>query len=126
MIETEKNIVNEFRDRHPFRVPEGYFEGFTADMMHRLPPRKISDAKVIPFHKRMMPWLYVAAVFAGMIILFNVYNKDAGVSKNGNPVLLTSVNTFSDDMDDADFFEYLEELYVDKYAVSYIYDNLID
>ena len=126
MIDREIHIKDELRDRQPFRVPDDYFEDFTGSFMRLLPKRSVTETNVVSFYNRIKPWLYMAASFVGIIVIFNVLNRTPGVSEEEKPVL-SSVNVDFEEGDDAEFFEIFEEMYVDKYAISYIIDNyLID
>ena len=60
-------------NRNPFRVPDGYFEQFTEQVMQQLPAREQSIAP-ISAHPRarkvqMRPWLYAAACTALALML---------------------------------------------------------
>jgi hypothetical protein len=114
----------EFRDKNPFRVPDGFFESFAENMMNRLPDLPAKQPEVISIYDRVKPWLYMAAVFAGLIILFNVLNKTLGVSSNdnGSPEKATLPVSPSDSEaeENDEFLEYIEDMYTDKYALSYI------
>jgi len=121
MIETEKNIIDELRDRQPFRVPEGYFEGFTDDFMSRLPKKVTHETKVISLYDRAKPWLYLAAIFAGIIILFNIFNKSPEISKD-ETTIVSSINVDIEEVDDDEFLD----LFVDMYAMSHLDDYLFD
>jgi len=128
-MDKEKNILESLKGRNPFRVPDGYFEGFTDLMMSRLPDKPaIEQGKKISLFGNMRPLLYLAAAFVGVIILFNVFNvfyKIAPVPDNQENMALASVP--ADEVDeDADFLEYIEDLYADKYALSYIEDYYYD
>jgi hypothetical protein len=120
--------LNELKGRNPFRVPDGYFEGFTEDMMSLLPEKKIEEPKVISIYDRVKPWLYMAAAFVGIILLFNVLNKTAGTSPENKGTLAGTVLTASpsgsesEADENAEFLKYIEDMYVDKYALSYIDD----
>ena len=129
MITKEKNSLDTLRDRQPFRVPYNYFEDFTADFMRRLPEKTVHETKIISFYDRIKPWLYMAAMFVGIIVLFNIYHNNSEIQKEKSNDVLSSANVKADveDNDDAAFLDYMEELYVDKYALAYIYDDyLID
>jgi hypothetical protein len=115
--------------RNPFRVPNGYFENFPEDMMRRLPNVSVESPKGISIYNRVKPWLYMAAVFAGLIVLFNVLNKKAGTSsEDGGPIEKTTLSTLpsnsegTEAKENDEFLEYIEDIYADKYALSYIYD----
>ena len=124
MTDKEKNIEDELRGRQPFRVPEAYFESFAADFMRNLPPRTAPEVKVVSFYDRLKPWLYMAAMFAGIIFLFNFFHKTS-VNQNDERRVLSFINADVDEGEDADFLEFFEEMYVDKYAISYIIDDYL-
>jgi len=128
MISKKENIVEELRGRQPFRVPDGYFESLTDEFMRSLPKKAKPETKVISFYDRVKPWLYIAAVFTGIIILFNIYYKTSAISEKEKSALTSIIfNVEEGDGDDEDFLEFFEEMYVDKYAISYIIDDyLID
>ncbi|MDR0574582.1 MAG: hypothetical protein LBG96_11240 [Tannerella sp.] len=128
-MDTKSNKLDELRDRQPFRVPEGYFESFTGDMMSRLPEKTISESepKEISLYDRVKPWLYMAAAFVGIIVLFNVFNKTAEITSQDEYNVAAKISPSNDIADDdAEFLEYIENMYVDKYAISYIYDDFMD
>jgi hypothetical protein len=131
MIETEKNKLDMFRERQPFRIPDGYFDGFTEEFMNRLPNRpKSAEAKVITLYDRLMPWLYLAASFIGIIILFNIFSKDKDVvmiEDNSVPdAIVLSESAFEAEDLDADFLEYMKELYIDQMSLAAIMDDYWD
>ena len=70
----------------PFKVPEGYFESFVTDMMSKLPERLVEKPKVINLWERIKPWVYMAAVFVGVALMVNFFEK-----KHSNPQDVVSV-----------------------------------
>jgi hypothetical protein len=122
------NKLNELKDRNPFRVPDGYFESFTKNMMSRLPDLPVKQPNVISIYDRIKPWLYMAAVFTGLIVLFNVLNKTAGVFSEGNDSFVKTtlsvlpLDPESEAEENDEFLEYIHDMYTDKYALSYIDD----
>ncbi|MDR2773391.1 MAG: hypothetical protein LBC19_01385 [Tannerella sp.] len=116
--------------RNPFCVPDDYFENFTGDMMRRLPDVSVEHPKVISIYNQVKPWLYMAAVFAGLIILFNVLNRTAGTSSEGDGPLeettLSALPSNTEAEENDEFLKYIEDMYADKYALSYIYDFMND
>ena len=67
-------------NRNPFRVPEGYFEQLTEQVMQQLPDREPSVAKLLDMAQKpvsqprarkvqMRPWLYAAACTALALML---------------------------------------------------------
>jgi hypothetical protein len=75
METNNKNILKETGNRIPFTVPEGYFEGFALQMEART-----SGSKSFYLKKVISPWMYMAAMFIGMLLignlLFNVYKTN--------------------------------------------------
>ena len=130
-MEKEKNILDELMNRQPFRVPEGYFEGFTDDFMSRLPEKPVTiESNKISLFERAKPYLYLAAMFVGAMIFFNIIGnkKDSATDgKNDNTSnvnLLSSLNTAIGESEDADFLEFIKEEYANN-AISYM-DNFLD
>ena len=128
----ENNKLDELRDRNPFRVPEGYFENFTENMMSSLPDKPEVQIEKVSLLVRMKPLMYMAAAFAGLMIFFNVFNKTMGISadENSEVAMENTSSILSSDVSeeeyDADFFEYVSDIYAEKYAISYIYDFMED
>jgi hypothetical protein len=113
--------LKEFGDKNPFCIPDGYFENFAENMMNRLPDLPAEQPEVISIYDRVKPWLYMAAVFGGLIILFNVLNRTSGISPNDkSPLEKAVLPVSSSDAEEDEFMEYIEDMYTDKYALSYI------
>jgi hypothetical protein len=127
-MDINNNKLDELKDRNPFRVPDGYFESFTENMMGRLPEKPVEKGRVISVYDRVKPWLYMAAAFAGIILLFNVLNKVSDVlpenkDTQAGTILTTPLSGVESEADEnTEFLEYIEDMYVDKYALSYIDD----
>lgn len=84
MTKEEKFIEDKFGRRHPFRVPDDYFEGFTSKLMANLPDvADEHEARVMPLHprRRRRGWgvaaLGACAVMAGAIFYLGIGNKPA-------------------------------------------------
>ena len=58
MTQEEIRITELGGTKNPFRVPEGYFEGFDERLLARLPQRK--PARVVPLRRNL--WRYAAAI----------------------------------------------------------------
>ncbi|MDR3137714.1 MAG: hypothetical protein LBT73_02395 [Tannerellaceae bacterium] len=78
---------------NPFRVPEGYFEGLTDQVMDSLPERQQTIVPAVSMRQRVVPWLYLAAVFTGLLVFFRTLTP-------------TPSNSYSED---ADYEVYLQE-----------------
>ena len=67
MIEEEKHLRETVGTRNAFRVPEGYFEQFTAQMMEQLPEQQKARTTML------RPWLYAAACTVVAVLMGVTY-----------------------------------------------------
>jgi hypothetical protein len=81
---------------NPFRVPEGYFEGLTSQVIDNLPERQQVEVAAVTPWQRVLPWLYLAAVFTGLLVFFRT---------------LIPVQTSDLYSEEDDYEEYLQEEY---------------
>lgn len=117
-MKTEENNLNRFKGKNPFSVPEGYMEGLTADIISRLPEKPREEAKKISMMDRIRPWLYMAAVFAGLGLFFKavIFIDEPAANKNADTLLVKSGISAKDvtirqAAEDAEYLEYLENQY---------------
>ena len=83
-MKEEEKIRKELGTENPFRVPEGYFEGFTSDLMSRLPEKEKSDVFRTPtLWEKVRPWVYMAAMFVGAALIIRVASSRVDVPTNG-------------------------------------------
>ena len=91
------------------KVPDGYFEQFTASMKATLPDKEFADAEPRSLWQKVRPYAYMAAMFAGiwcMMYMFGQFSKSKAVY---NPVIAEAFGnqSFVDDfMLSPDFDEY--------------------
>ncbi|MBR3454633.1 MAG: hypothetical protein IKH26_04845 [Bacteroidaceae bacterium] len=112
-LEIKKRLGNGVNN--PFRVPENYFEDFTARMMSRLPAEESetsndADSNSTPViemnnQKRRGKWLSwitaVAAVMVGVVIgLHIVDNNQPSTTANSTPTYASVQTTSEEDYDD--------------------------
>ncbi len=101
------NKLNNIGKANPFRVPAGYFENFSENLMSQLPEKENKESQVISLWERVRPWMYMAAMFAGIVLMVNIFVS------HPEPVGIFSedVNEISiDEIDEFDFY------YQDKIA----------
>ena len=72
-MEMKPNKPDELKGRNPFKVPQGYMEGLTEQIMAGIPDVLPVETKVVSMRNRIRPWLYVAAAFAGLLICLKVF-----------------------------------------------------
>ena len=77
-MKEEQEIIKKCGKGNPFKVPEGYFEDFTRNMMAQLPAKEDAKNDEVQTEPRITPWqrikplLYLAAMFIGMIVCVRV------------------------------------------------------
>ena len=114
--------LNELLEKNPFKIPEGYFEGLTEQIMARIPAETYRETKVISLHDRIRPWLYMAGAIAGLLIIFRVFinpvaTQDTEQSDEASSYLQALVfedlfQGISDD--DLDYLEFIENQYLSR------------
>lgn len=81
LMKEEDKLLKKIGTENPFRVPEGYFEGFTSDLMSRLPEKEKTDVHREPTTwEKVRPWLYMAAMFIGAALIIRVASPGESVS----------------------------------------------
>ena len=123
----EKNIkenrLDHLKGKQPFRVPEGYMEGLTSRIMEGLPESPVEEAESVSLLERIRPWLYLAAVFAGMGLFFKaiIGIESAHEDSSADSLLVhselpsASLEAIESEtvQEEADYLEYIEERYAD-------------
>jgi hypothetical protein len=102
--------LEETGKENPFKVPEGYFDNFTARIMNQLPEKATEEPKVISFWERAKPWMYMAAMFAGialMVKLFTISSKPTNGHENSKLNLTSSADIEA-------FYQYYEDQLANK------------
>ena len=66
MMNEDLYIKSRMGDKNPFRVPEGYFDNFAADLMQKLPEKEKPVKKGLIV--RLRPLMYAAACL--MVAIF--------------------------------------------------------
>ena len=119
-MEAEHSILDGLKGKNPFKFPDRYMEGLTAQIMASI-PEETYTAKVVSLRDRIRPWLYLAGVFAGLLILARVFIspvlREANQSNEASSYLQALVSgeialTISED--DLDYLEYIENQYLDR------------
>lgn len=118
-MEKEQNNLNRLKGKNPFTVPNGYMEDLTANIMSQLPDKpRVEEAKKISMMDRVRPWLYMAAVFAGLGLFFKGIVSLEGEKSQSDTLLVQSSNEVSDTKaamleEEDEYLEYLEAQYTD-------------
>ena len=77
-MKEEDNILKKVGKENVFRVPDGYFENLTSEVMSRLPEKEtpVFIKKEPTKWERIKPWLYMTAMFAGAALIIRVASAD--------------------------------------------------
>lgn len=76
MKQEESKLLDRLGKDSGFKVPEGYFEQFAQQMVDKLPEVTITNVNDKPsMWVRIRPYLYLAAMFAGVYCLMLVFNQ---------------------------------------------------
>ena len=117
----KENTLDRLKGKQPFRVPDGYMEGLTNRIMESLPEPPVMEAESVSLVERIRPWLYLAAVFAGMGFFFKaIIGVDSAREATLSDTLLVRSEVPSASLEaieseaaqeEADYLEYIEERY---------------
>lgn len=126
MKKNDNDIIPALGDRDPgFKVPEGYFESFAANMMEKLPQREFPAEKPATIWQKVRPWVYMAAMFGGIWCMMYVFTSLRESNPNLNPAVAEAFqhDQFVDDFVlTNDFNEY--DLYQDICDDSLLLDDM--
>ena len=88
-MKEEYNILKKVGKENVFRVPDGYFENLTSEVMSRLPEKETpAIIKREPTKwERIKPWVYMTAMFAGAALIIRVASTDRTPVNNLKPKL---------------------------------------
>lgn len=118
-MKTKQNILEQLKDKEPFKVPEGYFDDLTNNIMQNLPEKEVEETELVSvtMWDRLRPLLYLAAVFVGLGFFFKTVmpkdydeqSKQLMVEKQSEDVL-NQEDSISDI--DKEYMEFQEEQYL--------------
>ena len=113
--------LDNLRGKQPFSVPKGYMDGLTDRIMNQIPEKRpqAEEPLVISWADRVRPWLYLAAVFAGLGIFFKTIVGIMPQTENAEDSLLVqserplvSPDEIQDEQEeDLEYLEYIEMKY---------------
>ena len=117
MKEMNSNL-DKFKGDNPFKTPQGYMDGLNDLIMSQLPVKESKKAIQITFAQRVRPWLYLAAVFAGLGLFFKaVIGPDFIGKQNPSDSLYVQSSVSEGTMsalssaEDKEYQEYIENKY---------------
>lgn len=84
-MEKKTPLLDEIGRKHGMRVPEDYFADFTEKMVDALPEREIPLPEQPTLWLRVRPWVYMAAMFAGVWLMMKMFTGIFSVEKGETP-----------------------------------------
>lgn len=118
-MKEEDTLLKKLGKENSFKVPDGYFENLTSEMMNKLPEKETVAFKEEPVSTwtRVKPLLYMAAMFIGAALIIRVASTDHKPVKAAE-VAVTEADTevISDEMLDVA----LDRAMLDDYSL-YVY-----
>ena len=113
--------LDNLRGKQPFSVPKGYMDGLTDRIMNQIPEKRpqAEEPLVISWADRVRPWLYLAAVFAGLGIFFKTIvgimpqteNAEDSLLVQSERPLVTPDEIEAEQEEDLEYLEYIEMKY---------------
>lgn len=110
--------LDKFKGDNPFKTPQGYMDGLNDLIMSQLPVKESKKAIQITLAQRVRPWLYLAAVFAGLGLFFKaVIGPDFIGKQNTSDSLYVQSSVSEGTMsalssaEDKEYQEYIENKY---------------
>ena len=118
-MKEEDILLKKLGKEDSFKVPDGYFENLTSEMMNKLPEKEkvVFKEEPVSTWTRLKPLLYMAAMFVGAALIIRVASSDRK-SVADIDVAVTEIETevISDEMIDMA----LDRAMLDDYSL-YVY-----
>ncbi len=73
MKKEDSKILETIGKESGFTVPENYFANFNSKLMDSLPEVKITEEEKPTMWVRIRPFVYMAAMFAGIWVMMNIF-----------------------------------------------------
>ncbi len=131
MSKENDDILGKINHRDGLTVPEGYFADFAARMEQQLPEKAPAPiVKPVSTWHRIRPYVYMAAMFAGVWCMLKMFTLMSGPSEagiDGNPTLADAVgnDAFIDEyyIDDINQYDMFEEMMEDGFDANDISED---
>jgi hypothetical protein len=112
--------LDSIEKKDPFKIPENYFENFVADIMSKLPDRPVEQPKVISLWERVQPWIYMAAMFAGIALIINLFADKPDDRQERESIYASNGLNLNSLNDIEDFYRYYEDE-----LIKVVYDDTV-
>lgn len=92
-MKEDTGLKNKIGKNNPFKVPEGYFENLVPDIMKQLHDTEIYEEQKITLWERVKPWVYMVAMFCGIMFSLRVMMRDRAVHTDNNIENMSSTDS---------------------------------
>jgi hypothetical protein len=77
-MKEEDILLKKLGKEDSFKVPDGYFENLTSEVMNKLPEKEkvVFKEEPVSIWTRLKPLLYMAAMFVGAALIIRVASSD--------------------------------------------------
>lgn len=77
-MKEEDILLKKLGKEDSFKVPDGYFENLTSEVMNKLPEKEkvVFKEEPVSTWTRLKPLLYMAAMFVGAALIIRVVSSD--------------------------------------------------
>ena len=116
----KKGILDNINRNSGMKVPDGYFESLHDRVMQNLPEKEIIVERPAPisFWTMAKPWFYMAAMFAGIALMFKVFTWTSGDFSNSQMSAMAKENDaeiiedfiFYNNVSDYTIYEFIAEV----------------
>ena len=111
-MEKDKDILKQVGRDTGMRVPDGYFESFTSRMVSQLDNFEVVEPEKPTVWQRVRPWLYMAAMFAGIALMVRLFVPE---KRSSSVVAETEVSITNENVEDYLFYSNVDEYSVYEY-----------
>ncbi|MBQ6278464.1 MAG: hypothetical protein IJR20_06350 [Muribaculaceae bacterium] len=95
MKKEDSKILEKLGKDPGFKVPDNYFNDFNSKLMESLPEVKITEEEKPTLWIKVRPFVYMAAMFAGIWLMMNIFN--IGQKATGRPEAKIKENVIKND-----------------------------
>lgn len=72
-MKENRKILDEIGGKSGFTVPEDYFKNLSTRITEQLPEREAPKIEIVTPWQRLRPYIYMAAMFAGIWLMVQVF-----------------------------------------------------
>ena len=111
-MEKKSPLLDEIGRKHGMKVPGNYFADFTEKMVESLPEREFPMPEQPTLWLRVRPWVYMAAMFAGVWLMLKMFTGIFSVEKGETPQVEMTASSPEESTVEEEWFAH----YVDDYT----------